>query len=60
MKRIVLHVLTRPDDLLARAAVDEQSKDPALTVQEIDLTGRAPNFDRLLSAIFEADSIQVW
>jgi hypothetical protein len=60
MKRIVLHVLTRPDDLLARAAVDEQIKDSALAVQEIDLTGHAPSYDRLLAAIFEAESIQVW
>jgi hypothetical protein len=59
MKRIV-HVLTRADDLLARVTVDEQIQDPSLTVEEIDLTNHPPNYDRLLAAVFEAESIQVW
>ena len=56
----VLHVLTRPDDLLARSAIDEQIKDPTIIVKKIELTKRTPDYDQLLQAIFEAESIQVW
>ena len=58
--RIVLHVLTRPEDSLARAVLDAQRKDPEMRVREIDLTHGIPNYAQLLEAVFEADSIQVW
>ena len=60
MRRAILHVLTRPDDSLARATIDAQMADPGTTVQQVDLTQSPPDYAQLLQAIFEAESIQVW
>ena len=59
--RRVLHILTRPEDSLARMVIDSQS-DTDLEVVEVPLYDAGPETDYgvLLEEIFKADSVQVW
>ena len=59
--RRVLHILTRPEDSLARMVIDGQS-DIDLEVVEVPLYDAGPETDYgvLLEEIFKADSVQVW
>ena len=56
----LLHVVTKRDDPLAQSVIDQQRSDPELTLRIVDLTLSNPDYDALLAAVFEADSIQVW
>ena len=58
--RTILHILTKPEDPLARALVDAQRRQPDLRVEVADLTPTEPNYATLLEQIFAADSVQVW
>jgi hypothetical protein len=58
--RWVLHILTKPDDPLAAEIVERQGKNSDLQVRVVDLTVAEPNYEALLQAIFEADSLAVW
>ena len=58
--KVVLHVLTKRDDPLARRIVERHRHDPELCVKEADLTGSGTDYGQLLEEIFAADSIQVW
>jgi hypothetical protein len=58
--RTALHILTRPDDPTARAVVEAQQQDPDLKVEVADLTVPRPDYDALVEAIFQADSVAVW
>jgi hypothetical protein len=59
--RHLLHILTRPDDPLAREMIATQQSLPEVKVEVIDLTAAAdPDYDALLEKIFTADSIEVW
>ncbi len=55
-----LHILTRPDDPLARTVIDAQRADPAHAVTVVDWTRETPDLDELLDRIFAADSIATW
>ncbi len=58
--RTVLHIITRPDDALAREMIARQKGNPNYQVRVTDLTPPAPNYDALLREIFAADSVAVW
>jgi len=58
--RVVLHILTRPDDTLAREIIARQREKLDQEVNVVDLTAAEPDYVRLLQEIFAADSIAVW
>jgi hypothetical protein len=58
--RTTLHILTSLDDALARGVIDVQKQNPDSQVSLIDLTRSTPDYKKLLEAIFEAESIEVW
>ena len=58
--RTILHILTRPEDDLNRELLAQQRTLPETTVEVLDLTRTAPDYERLLEAIFAADSVEVW
>jgi hypothetical protein len=58
--RRVLHILTRPDDALARELSARQKCDAGNKVETVDLTQPEPDYKALLGKIFEADSIETW
>jgi len=53
----VLHILTRPDDVLARDLMARQ-KNAGNKVETVDLTLPEPDYKALLEKLFEADSVQ--
>jgi hypothetical protein len=57
--RMILHILTRPEDELARRLIEEQRRMPEAVVEVVDLT-EAPDYDALVDKIFASGSIQVW
>ena len=58
--RVVLHILTRPDDALAAAVRTHQSGQPEVRVEVVDLTVPDPDYAAVLEQIFTSDSIEVW
>jgi hypothetical protein len=56
----VLHILTRPDDDLARDLMARQKNAGEYEVESVDLTLPAPDYKVLLEKIFAADSIECW
>ena len=58
--RTTLHILTSLDDALTRGVIDVQKQNPDSRVSLIDLTRSTPDYKKLLEAVFEAESIQVW
>ncbi|MGD0812684.1 MAG: hypothetical protein ABSA83_03695 [Verrucomicrobiota bacterium] len=58
--RLLLHILTRPDDALAREIITEQKRDEENQTIVADLTQAQPDYKALLENIFEADSVQTW
>ncbi len=58
--RRVLHILTRPDDDLAREVAARQSSAAGNIVETVDLTVPKPDYKVLLAKIFEADSVENW
>ena len=59
--RRVLHIVTRPEDPLARMVIDGQSA-TELEVVEVPLydAGSETDYGVLLEEVFKADSVQVW
>jgi len=57
--RRVLCVLSSPADALTKDVVATQEKQPDCSVTVLKLE-RNVNYDQLLDAILEADSVQVW
>jgi hypothetical protein len=57
---ILLHILTKPDDTLARELVSAQSAQPENRVEVVDLTQPQPDYTVLVEKIFAADSVAVW
>lgn len=57
--RTILHILTRPEDELARALIEAQRGLPGVAVEVVDLTD-APDYDALVDRIFTVQSIEVW
>ena len=58
--RAILHILTRPEDELTRAVITGQRALPETTVETVELTGPAPDYDAAVGKIFTADSVEVW
>jgi hypothetical protein len=56
----VLHILTRPNDTLARNLIARQKSSVASEVEVVDLTLPAPDYKELLGKIFAAESIECW
>jgi hypothetical protein len=56
----ILHILTRPDDSLAKKIIARQKKTHPDDIEIADLTKPHPNYDHLLERIFAADSIESW
>jgi hypothetical protein len=58
--RRLLHILTRPDDALAREIIARQQGIAGNEVQTVDLTRPEADYEELLGKIFAADSVQSW
>jgi hypothetical protein len=58
--RHVLHILTRPDDALARELIALQQSVAGIKVEAVDLTRPEPDYKELLGKIFEAESVETW
>jgi hypothetical protein len=58
--RTILHILTRPEEDLNHELLAQQRALPETTVEVVDLTKPAPDYERLVEAIFAADSVEVW
>jgi hypothetical protein len=56
----VLHILTRPNDVLARDMIARQKKGDRIKVEMVDLTPPAPDYKELLEKIFSAESVECW
>ena len=55
----VLHILTRPADELTRLIHEQQRALPETSVEVVDLTAPAPDYEGLVEKIFSADSVSV-
>ena len=58
--RVLLHILTQPDDTLAQEVIARQREQQDQEVSVVDLTAAEPDYPRLLQEIFTADSVAVW
>jgi hypothetical protein len=58
--RVVLHILTQPDDTLAQEVISRQREQHGQDVKVVDLTAAEPDYARLIQEIFAADSVAVW
>jgi hypothetical protein len=58
--RRVLHILTRPDDALARQIIALQGSRAENEIAVADLTGPSPDYNELLEKIFAADAVETW
>ena len=56
----VLHILTRPDDALARELIARQKSVAENEVEVVDLTVGEPDYKELAGKIFAADSVESW
>lgn len=55
-----LHILTQPADDLVRDLLAAQRADPVNTVEVVDLTQSAPDYEALVERVFAADSVATW
>jgi hypothetical protein len=55
-----LHILTRPEDSLAREIIARQKSEPQIGIDIVDLTKPRPDYAGLLEKIFAADSVETW
>jgi hypothetical protein len=58
--RILLHILTKPDDALAAEIIALQQQNKKNTVIVADLSKSQPEYKELLENIFAADAVQSW
>ncbi len=56
----ILHILTNPEDALAREIITLQQAGNQETVKVADLTVPEPDYEALLREIFAADAVTVW
>jgi hypothetical protein len=57
---LLLHILTRPDDGLAREIITLQQSGGENKTTVMDLTKPQPDYKQLLENIFAAESVQIW
>ena len=55
----ILHILTRPADELTRTIHEQQRSLPETSVEVVDLTALASDYEGLVEKIFSADSVSV-
>lgn len=55
-----LHLLTRSDDTLAQDIITQHRQIPGDVVHAIDLTRGEVDYDALVQALFDHESVQVW
>lgn len=55
----ILHILTHPVDELTRTLHEQQRALPETSVEVVDLTAPAPDYEGLVEKIFSADSVSV-
>lgn len=55
----ILHIQTRPADELSRTIHEQQRSLPETSVEVVDLTAPAPDYESLVEKIFGADSVSV-
>ena len=58
--RTALHIFTRPEDELTRELIAQQRAMTDMKVEIVNLAGENPDYDKLVDAIFSADSVAVW
>jgi hypothetical protein len=58
--KTILHILTKPDDVLARELAARQRSLPETRVEAADLTPPEPDYGAVVEKIFAADSVEVW
>lgn len=58
--KTILHILTKPDDALARELAARQRDLPDTRLEVADLTQPEPDYAALVRQIFAADSVEVW
>ena len=58
--RNILHILTKPDDALARQLIERQKAVAENKIEVVDLTLAEPDYKALLEKIFTADSVESW
>jgi hypothetical protein len=58
--KTILHLLTRPDDPLARIVIEKQRALEQVAVETIDLSRPEADYARVVERLFAADSIEVW
>ena len=58
--RRILHILTRPEDALAREVIAGQKSLPENQIEVVDLNVPAPDYRELLEKIFASDSVETW
>lgn len=58
--RTVLHILSRPENELAREVIANQQVLAGVKVEVVDVTAADVNYDSLIEKIFSADSVEVW
>jgi hypothetical protein len=58
--KTILHILTKPDDALAKDLAARQTAQPDTRVEVADLTQGVPDYGAVVEKIFEANSVQVW
>ena len=58
--RTILHILTMPEDALAKKIIESQRANADHKIQKVDLTQNETDYPALVEQIFAADSVQVW
>ena len=58
--RLLLHILTRPDDAFAQETIVRQQSGGENKIVVADLTKPPSDYKELLENIFAADSVQTW
>jgi len=56
----VLHILTRPGDVLAQEVIARQREIHRNEIEIVDLTKPRLDYKELLEKIFGADSVETW
>ena len=56
----ILHIVTRPEDVLAKEIIARQKKSRLDDIEIADLTKPNLDYKHLLELIFASDSVETW